>query len=79
MVNTRSQHANGINENNAANPPPPLTLEQVLLMQAQMLQTMQQMMANMHQGQGHQQITTSSPWQAWRVLEDQATNIFTLC
>jgi hypothetical protein len=49
MVNTRNNHAN--NENN---PPPPLTLEQVMLMQAQMLQTMQQTMANRHQGQGHQ-------------------------
>jgi hypothetical protein len=34
LVNTRSNHANGNNENN---PPPPLTLEDVLLMQAQML------------------------------------------
>jgi hypothetical protein len=53
MVNTRNQHPSTNNENNAANSPAPLTLEQVLLMQAQMLQTMQQMMA-MHQGQGHQ-------------------------
>jgi hypothetical protein len=52
MVNTRNQHASANNENS---PQPPPTLEQVLLMQAQMLHTMQQMMANMHQGQGHQQ------------------------
>jgi hypothetical protein len=51
MVNTRNQHTNANNKNN---PPPPPTLEQVLLMQAQMLQTMQQTMANMHQGQGNQ-------------------------
>jgi hypothetical protein len=51
MVNTRNNLANGNNENNL---PPLLTLVQVLLMQAQMLQTMQQTMANMHQGQGHQ-------------------------
>jgi hypothetical protein len=40
MVNTRSHNANAEN-NNTANPPPPPTLEQVLVMQAQMLQTMQ--------------------------------------
>jgi hypothetical protein len=45
MANT---HNHGANENNNnANPPPPPTLEQVLIMQAQMLQTMQQTMANM--------------------------------
>jgi hypothetical protein len=58
MVNTRNQHASANNENN---PPPPSTLEQVLLMQAQMLQTMQQTMANMHQGQGHQQALQPHP------------------
>jgi hypothetical protein len=42
-------------------PATPPTLEQVLLMQAQMLQTMQQMMANMHQGQGHQQTLQPHP------------------
>jgi hypothetical protein len=46
MVNT---HNGGANENNNANPPPPPTLEQVLIMQAQMLQTVQQTMANMQQ------------------------------
>jgi hypothetical protein len=49
MVNTRNRNANAENNdvenNNAANPPP--TLEQVLMMQAQMLQTMQQAMVNM--------------------------------
>jgi hypothetical protein len=51
IVNTRNNHANANKENNM---PPPPALEQVLLMHAQMLQTMQQTMANMHQGQGHQ-------------------------
>jgi hypothetical protein len=48
MDNTpnRAAHENN-NNNNNANPPPPLTLEQVLIMQAQMLQTIQQTMANM--------------------------------
>jgi hypothetical protein len=41
MVNTRNRGANENNSNNDANPPPPPTLEQVLIMQAQMLQTMQ--------------------------------------
>jgi hypothetical protein len=38
------------NNNNVANPPPPPspTLEQVLAMQVQMLQTMQQTMVNLH-------------------------------
>jgi hypothetical protein len=45
MANTRNHGAN--ENNNNANPPPPPTLEQVLVMQAQMLQTMQQTMANM--------------------------------
>jgi hypothetical protein len=39
MTNTRNRGANE-NNNNNANPPPPPTLEQVLIMQAQMLQTM---------------------------------------
>jgi hypothetical protein len=57
MVNTRNRNINAENnvvnnnvENNiAANPPP--TLEQVLMMQAQMLQTMQQTMVNMQNAQ----------------------------
>jgi hypothetical protein len=52
MANTRNHGA--IENNNNANPPPPPTLEQVLIMQAQMLQTMQQTMANMQQAQWHQ-------------------------
>jgi hypothetical protein len=52
MANTRNRGANK-NNNNNANPPSPPTLEQVLIMQAQMLQTMQQTMANMQQAQGH--------------------------
>jgi hypothetical protein len=48
MANTHNCGANK-NNNNNANPPPPATLEQVLIMQAQMLQTMQQTMVNMQQ------------------------------
>jgi hypothetical protein len=44
MANTRSRNTNAENNNaennNATNPTPPPTLEQVLVMQAQMLQTM---------------------------------------
>jgi hypothetical protein len=53
MVNTRNRNANTGNNNaennNAANPP--LTLEQVLMMQAEVLQTMQQTMVNMQNAQ----------------------------
>jgi hypothetical protein len=56
MVNTRNRVAannaenNGESNNQEANPlpPPPLTLGQVLAMQAQMLQTMQQTLVNLH-------------------------------
>jgi hypothetical protein len=56
MANTRNcvtannAENNGENNNQDANPlpPPPLTLEHVLAMQAQMLQTMQQTMVNLH-------------------------------
>jgi hypothetical protein len=48
-TNTRNRGANKNDKNNNANPTPPPTLEQVLIMQAQMLQTMQQTMANMQQ------------------------------
>jgi hypothetical protein len=56
MTNTRNcvtannAENNGENNNNDANPSPPLppTLEQVLAIQAQMLQTMQQTMVNLH-------------------------------
>jgi hypothetical protein len=48
MANARNRNANTDNNNaennNAANPPP--TLEQVLMMQPQLLQTMQQTMVN---------------------------------
>jgi hypothetical protein len=47
-------HTANENNNAANNLPPPPTLEQVLIMQAQMLKTMQQTMANMQQAQGHQ-------------------------
>jgi hypothetical protein len=53
MINTRNHNANTENNNaennNAANPPP--TLEQVLMMQVQMFQTMQQTMVNMQNAQ----------------------------
>jgi hypothetical protein len=53
MVNTRNLNVNAENNNaennNTANPPP--TLEQVLMMQAQMLRTMKQTMINMQNAQ----------------------------
>jgi hypothetical protein len=64
MANThnRNNNTNGNNVNSAANNPPPTpTLEQVLIMQAQMLQTMQQTMANMQQAQGHQPAPQPQP------------------
>jgi hypothetical protein len=70
MANTRNRGANE-NNNNANNPPPPPTLEQVLIMQAQMLQTMQQTMANMQQAQGHQ--PTPQPQQRDKLGEFQRT------
>jgi hypothetical protein len=45
MEITRNCNVN--NDNNQGTPRPPPTLEQVLIMQAQMLQTMQQTMATM--------------------------------
>jgi hypothetical protein len=56
MPNTRNRVVVNNDENNGENnnqdtnpsPPSPLTLEQVLAMQAQMLQTMQQIMVNLH-------------------------------
>jgi hypothetical protein len=56
MINTRNRAAaNNVENNEESNnqeanplPPPPLTLEQVLVMQAQMLQTMQQTLVNLH-------------------------------
>jgi hypothetical protein len=54
MANTRNRNNNNAKNNNGENnqdinpPPPPLpTLEQVLAMQDQMLQTIQQTMVNM--------------------------------
>jgi hypothetical protein len=54
IANTRNRNNNNNGDNNRANnqnvnppPPPPPTLDQVLAMQAQMLQTMQQIMVNM--------------------------------
>jgi hypothetical protein len=70
MANTLNHGANE-NNNNANNPPPPPTLEQVLIMQAQMLQTMQQTMANMQQAQGHQ--PAPQPQQRGKLGEFQRT------
>jgi hypothetical protein len=57
MANTRN-HNNNVENNSGENkqdvnplPPEPPTLEQVLAMQAQMLQTMQQTMVNMQAAQ----------------------------
>jgi hypothetical protein len=50
MANTRNRNTTNNNDSensNAGNLPP--TLEQVLVMRAQMLQTMQQIMVNMQQ------------------------------
>jgi hypothetical protein len=53
MANTRNCNNNNGENNQNVNPPPPPppTLEQVLAMQAQMLQTMQQTMVNMQAAQ----------------------------
>jgi hypothetical protein len=58
MANTRNYNNNNNKDNNRKSnqnvnppPPPPPTLEQVLAMQAQMLQTMQQTMVNMQAAQ----------------------------
>jgi hypothetical protein len=71
MVNTRNCNANADNNvaenNNAANPPP--TLDQVLMMQAQILQIMQQTMINMQNAQ-HQ---ASSPPSRDRLGDFQCT------
>jgi hypothetical protein len=53
MVNTKNRNANN---NNQGNPPPPPTLEQVLIMQAQMFQTIQQTIVTMQNAQGHQPV-----------------------
>ena len=57
MANTRNHVANENNDNNNANTPPPPTLEQVLIMQAQMLQTM----ANMQQAPQYQPAPEQQP------------------
>jgi hypothetical protein len=54
MANTRNRNNNNNGEDNQnVNPPPPPLpiLEQVLVMQGQMLQTMQQTMVNMQAAQ----------------------------
>jgi hypothetical protein len=61
MTNTHNCVANENNDNNNANLLPPLTLEQVLIMQAQMMQIMQQTMANMHQAPPYQPAPHQQP------------------
>jgi hypothetical protein len=61
MANIRNRVANENNDNNNVNPPPPPTLEQVLIIQAQMLQTMQQTMANMQQAPQYQPAPQQQP------------------
>jgi hypothetical protein len=61
MANTRNRVTNENNDNNHANPPAPSTLEQVLIMQAQMLQTMQQTMANMQEAPQYQPAPQPQP------------------
>jgi hypothetical protein len=61
MANTRNRVANENNDNNNSNTPPPPTLEQVLIMQAQMLQTMQQTMSNMPQAPQYQPVPQQQP------------------
>jgi hypothetical protein len=56
MTNTRNHVTNENNDNNNANLAPPPTLEQVLIMQAQMLQTIQQTMTNMQQAPQHEPV-----------------------
>jgi hypothetical protein len=75
MANTHNCGMNEDNDNNNAIPPPPPTLEQVLIMQAQMLQTMQQTIANMQQVQGHQ--PTPQPQQRDKLRELQWTKPLT--
>jgi hypothetical protein len=90
MANTknRNNNNNNNNNNNGGNnpdvnppPPPPPTLEQVLIMQAQLLQTMQQTLVNMqaappqapprHRGIGLESFSALSrlpflkPWSQW--------------
>jgi hypothetical protein len=59
MLNTRNHNVN--NDNNQGNPLPPPMLEQVLIMQAQMLQTMQQTMATMQTAQGNHAAQQQQP------------------
>jgi hypothetical protein len=75
MANTHNCTTNEDNDNNNANTPPPPTLEQVLIMQAQMLQAMQQTMANMQQAQGHQSVP--QPQQRDKLGEFQQTKPLT--
>jgi hypothetical protein len=57
MANTRNRVTNENNDNNNVNLPPPPTLEQVLMMQVQMLQTM----SNMQQAPQYQLAPQQQP------------------
>jgi hypothetical protein len=61
IANTHNCVTNENNDNSNDNPPPPPTLDQVLIVQAQMLQTMQQPMANMQQVPQHQPTPQPQP------------------
>jgi hypothetical protein len=61
MANTHNHATNENNDNNNGNPPPPPTLKQVLIMQAQMLQTMQKTTANIQQAPQYQLAPQQQP------------------
>jgi hypothetical protein len=72
MADTRNRNNNNNGDNNRENnqnvnppPPPPPTLEQVLVMQAQILQTMYHTMVNMQTAQPH-----APPLPPWDRLGD---------
>jgi hypothetical protein len=62
MANTGNRNVNNNNDNNSVNSPP--TPEQVLIIQAQMLQTMQHTMINIQQ---NQQAPQSQQREAWKL------------
>jgi hypothetical protein len=76
MANTRNRVANEKNDNNNANPPAPPTLEKVLIMQAQLLHTMQQTMANMQQAPQYQPAPQQQPCDK---LGELTFDILSLC
>jgi hypothetical protein len=79
MANIRNRVANENNDNNNVNPPPPPTLEQVLIIQAQMLQTMQQTMANMRQTPQYQPAPQQQPHDKLGEFQRTKPPTFSLC